>query len=171
MLLVYFLGMQMSLFPLSNAYTISPDLSFAFISDVFYHAALPITALVLLNLSGFLLGMRNVMVNTLADEYVAMAEAKGLSETTVMVRYAARNAMLPQVTSLAIQIGFVVGGQLLIEYVFSYPGVGYQLINAVQARDFTLMQALFLLISAAVLLANFCADLLYLKLDPRARQI
>jgi len=87
----------------------------------------------------------------------------------VMFTYAARNALLPQLTSFAITVGYVVSGLLLIEYVFSYPGVGYTLVNAVQATDYPLMQALLLLITLAVLLANLIADLLYARLDPRVR--
>jgi peptide/nickel transport system permease protein len=99
-----------------------------------------------------------------------MAQAKGLSDRRVMLAYAARNALLPQVTSFAITIGYVVTGLVLIEYVFSYPGVGYTLVNAVQSEDYPLMQALFLLISVAVLGSNLIADLLYARLDPRVRR-
>jgi peptide/nickel transport system permease protein len=125
----------------------------------------------IISLGGWLLGMRNTMILTLSEEYVTMAHAKGLRDRTVMLQYAARNALLPQVTSFAIAIGYVVTGLVLIEDVFSYPGVGYTLVNAVIAKDYPLMQALLLLISVAVLGANLLADFVYLRLDPRTTEV
>jgi peptide/nickel transport system permease protein len=99
-----------------------------------------------------------------------MARAKGLSERRVMLIYAARNAILPNITGFAISLGLVVSGALLTEIVFSYPGLGFTLLNAVQASDYPLMQGIFLVIACAVLGANFLADILYVVLDPRTRQ-
>jgi peptide/nickel transport system permease protein len=113
--------------------------------------------------------MRNVMINTLAEDYITMAQAKGLSDRRVMFGYAARNALLPQITGLAMSLGFLVGGQVLIEDVFSYPGVGYVLANAVGQEDYPLIQALLLIIVVCMLVANFAVDLLYARLDPRVR--
>jgi peptide/nickel transport system permease protein len=107
------------------------------------------------------------MVASLGEEYITMAEAKGLKERRVMLNYAARNAILPQVTSFALALGFVVSGQILIEEVFSYPGVGYDLVQAAQEQDYPLLQGLLLFIVVAILVANFVADLIYVKLDPR----
>ncbi|WP_332762003.1 ABC transporter permease, partial [Pseudarthrobacter sp.] len=118
---------------------------------------------------GWMLGMRNTMIATNAEDYITMAEAKGLRPGRIMFRYAARNAMLPSVTAFGMSLGFVVGGALLTEVVFAYPGVGYQLLAAVQGLDYPLMQGLFLTITAAVLLANFLVDILYVRLDPRVR--
>jgi peptide/nickel transport system permease protein len=98
-----------------------------------------------------------------------MAEAKGLKGWRVMLMYAARNAILPQVTALAITLGFVVSGQVLIESIFSYPGVGFDLVTAATNQDYPLLQGLLLFIVAAVLTANFVVDILYSRLDPRAR--
>lgn len=98
-----------------------------------------------------------------------MAQAKGLTERRVMLTYAARNALLPQITSFAISLGYVVTGLVLIESVFTYQGVGFALFTAVQAHDYPLIQALFLFITVAMLCANFVADLLYTRLDPRVR--
>lgn len=151
--------------------TTSVSLNWAFLSDVLLHAVLPLTAIMLISLGGWLLGMRNTMILTLSEEYVTMAQAKGLRDRTVMLKYAARNALLPQVTSFAIAIGYVVTGLVLIEDVFSYPGVGYTLVNAVIAKDYPLMQALLLLISLAVLGANLLADFVYLRLDPRTTEV
>jgi peptide/nickel transport system permease protein len=116
-----------------------------------------------------MLGMRNAMVTTLSEDYVLMARAKGLSDRRVMLSYAARNAILPSVTGFAIQLGFVVGGALLTEIVFSYPGIGFALLQGVLNNDYPLLQGIFLLIALAVLGANFLADLAYSALDPRVR--
>lgn len=171
MLLLYFFGFVLGWFPIEHAYddTMHPGLNEPFFINVIWHAALPVGAVLIYTIGGWLLGMRNVMINTLAEDYITMAEAKGLTNRRVMFMYAARNALLPQVTSFAITIGYVVTGLVLIEYVFAYPGVGYTLVSAVQSEDYPLMQAIFLLISVAVLGANFIADLLYARLDPRVR--
>jgi peptide/nickel transport system permease protein len=113
--------------------------------------------------------MRNMMVTTLGEDYVVAAEARGLPSWQVMLTYASRNAILPQVTGFAIALGFVVSGAIVMEVVFSYPGIGYQLLQAVENNDYPLMQAIFLSISAAVLVANFLADLVYGYIDPRTR--
>ena len=116
-----------------------------------------------------LLGMRNTMINTLSEDYITMAEAKGLSDRRVMLLYAARNALLPQITGFALSLGSLVGGQILIEYIFSYPGVGYLLANAIGSEDYPLIQALLLIITVCVLFANLLADLVYGRLDLRVR--
>jgi peptide/nickel transport system permease protein len=113
--------------------------------------------------------MRNNMITTLAEDYVRMARAKGLTSSRIMLDYAARNAVLPNLTGFAMSIGFVVGGAILIEYVFNYPGVGYLLLQAVQSEDYPLMQALFLLITVAVLIAILIADIATAIFDPRTR--
>jgi peptide/nickel transport system permease protein len=117
-----------------------------------------------------MLGMRNMMVSTIGETYVVMAQAKGLSTRRVMVSYAARNAIIPSVASFALSIGFVVGGAVLVEIVFSYPGIGYALYQAVTNEDYPLVQGIFLVITLAVLIANLLADVLYVFLDPRARE-
>ena len=111
--------------------------------------------------------MRNVMVSTIAEDYITMAQAKGLSDRRVMLKYAARNAILPSITGFAMSLGFVVGGAILVEYVFSYPGVGYELFEAASSEDYPMLQALLLFIVTAVLIANFIADIIYVRLDPR----
>jgi peptide/nickel transport system permease protein len=171
MLILYFIGAQGGWFPLNHAYDDYQHISWnwSFIKSAANHAVLPVLTFLLYSIGGWLLGMRNVMINVLSEEYITMAQAKGLSDRRVMFRYAARNALLPQITSFAITMGYIITGLVLIEDVFSYPGVGYTLVLAVQGNDYPLMQALFLLITFAVLLANFIADLLYTWLDPRAR--
>jgi peptide/nickel transport system permease protein len=113
--------------------------------------------------------MRSTMIGVLADDYVTLAQAKGLPERRVMLRYAARNALLPNVTGFGMAVGFVLSGSLLTEIVFSYPGTGYLLLQAVRSQDYPLMQGLFLTITFAVLAANLIVDIVYLWLDPRTR--
>jgi peptide/nickel transport system permease protein len=110
------------------------------------------------------------MVNVLGEDYITMARAKGLSSNRIMTHYAARNAILPVVTSVAMALGFAVAGQIMIEIVFNYPGIGQTLVKSVMRRDYPLMQACFLLIVVFVLAANFIADLAYVWLDPRLRK-
>ncbi|MGI8969073.1 MAG: ABC transporter permease [Chloroflexota bacterium] len=170
--LIYFFALKLGWFPLGHAYNFntSPNLSLGFIGSLLYHIVLPAFVLVITTIGSWALGMRNNMVSTLGEEFITMAEAKGLSERRVMFMYAARNAILPQVTSFALSLAFVVGGQVLIETVFSYPGVGYDMVNAANQQDYPLLQGLLLVIIVAVLIANLITDLIYVRLDPRARQ-
>jgi len=171
MVALYVLGFTLRWFPLGHAYADStePGLTFAFVADVVRHAALPVATVVIATLGGWLLSMRNTMIAVLGSDYVNLARAKGLPPSRVMLRYAARNALLPSVTGFGMALGFVLGGSLLTEIVFSYPGQGYLLVQAVRNQDYPLMQGIFLVITMAVLAANFLVDLLYLWLDPRTR--
>jgi peptide/nickel transport system permease protein len=117
-----------------------------------------------------MLGMRNMMLTVLDEDYVTVAQAKGMPNRRVLWRYAARNAVLPQIQSFALSIGFIVGGAIIVEQVFSYPGVGKMLLDATNAKDYALMQGGFLVIVLAVLVANILADVAYAVLDPRTRQ-
>ena len=168
---LYLFGVVLGWFPLRHAFGAGtvPALTPAFISDVAMHLVLPATTIVLVSLGGWMLAMRNTMITTTAEDYIVMAEAKGLKPTRIMLAYAARNATLPAVTNFGMAIGFVVGGALLTEVVFAYPGLGYQLLAAVTALDYPLMQGIFLTITAAVLVANFIVDIVYVRLDPRVR--
>ena len=168
---LYLFGLTLGWFPLNHAYddTFTPGFSAGFITNVISHLFLPAVTIVLVSIGGWMLGMRNTMIATEAEDYITMAEAKGLSPRRIMFRYAARNALLPSVTNFGLSLGFVVGGALLTEVVFAYPGLGYQLLSAVQALDYPLMQGIFLTITAAVLAATFLVDLVYVRLDPRVR--
>lgn len=168
---LWLFGVTLGWFPLRHAFSVGtvPEFSLAFLADVAYHLVLPALTIVLVSVGGWMLGMRNTMIATNAEDYIVMAEAKGLKPNRIMLRYAARNAMLPSVTAFGMSLGFVVGGALLTEVVFAYPGVGYQLLSAVQNLDYPLMQGLFLTITTAVLAANFLVDILYVRLDPRVR--
>jgi peptide/nickel transport system permease protein len=172
LIVVYVFGFLLKLFPLTGAYDLSvyPGMNGPFILSALYHAFLPALTIVVSSIAGWMLGMRNAMLSTLSEDYVLMAQAKGLPERRVMLTYAARNAILPNITGFALSLGFVVGGALLTEIIFSYPGIGFALLQAVQSEDFPLMQGIFLVITVAVLGANFLADILYVVLDPRVRQ-
>jgi peptide/nickel transport system permease protein len=171
MLVLYLFGFTLHWFPLQHAR--DPDLEsgslFTFVADVASHAVLPATAVVLATLGGWMLSMRGAMLAVLGTDAIKLATAKGLPPRRIMWAYAARNALLPSVTSFGMALGFVVGGSLLTEIVFSYPGLGYLLVQAVRNQDYPLMQGLFLMITLSVLAANFLVDLLYIWLDPRAR--
>jgi peptide/nickel transport system permease protein len=171
MLTLWVLGFQLHIFPLRNAYDtgITPSFSFEFIWSVVTHLVLPAFTVVAVSVGGWMLGMRNTMIGTLSEDYILMAEAKGLFRRTIMFRYAARNALLPAVTGFGLSLGFIVSGALLTETVFTYPGLGYLLLTGVQKLDYPLVQGLLLMITLAVLIANFLVDIAYVRLDPRVR--
>jgi peptide/nickel transport system permease protein len=172
LLLLYFLAFKLGWFPIKGGYSpgVSPNLSLSFVADALEHSVLPALTLVVTTLSGWVFGMRNNMINTLGEDYVTFAEANGLRGRTIALLYAARNALLPNVTAFGLQLGAVVGGAVLVEGVFSYPGVGGLLFTAVINHDYPLMQALFLVITLSMLVAIFVVDLLYVRLDPRVRR-
>ncbi|NOT33105.1 MAG: ABC transporter permease [Candidatus Eisenbacteria bacterium] len=171
MVALYVLGFTLGWFPLGHAYSddLKPSFTLTFLADVAAHAVLPVGSIVIASLGGWLLSMRNTMITVLGSDYVNLARAKGLPPARVVLRYAARNALLPSVTSFGMAIGFVLGGALLTEIVFSYPGQGYVLVQAVRNQDYPLMQGIFLVITFAVLGANWLVDLVCLWLDPRIR--
>ena len=172
LLLVYLLSLGAGLFPLSGGYDVTsvvPEFSGAFLGSALYHGTLPALTIVISSIGGWLLGMRNMMVSTLSEDYVVTAEAKGLNPFRIMVTYAARNAVLPSMAGFAISLGFVVSGSIVTEQVFSYPGIGSALLASVNNNDYALMQGLFLIITVAVLAANLLVDLLYQFVDPRVR--
>jgi peptide/nickel transport system permease protein len=171
MLALYALGFSVGWFPLGHAYSddLAPAWSFEFAADVLSHAALPAGSIVIATLGGWLLSMRNTMITVLGSDSVNLARAKGLPSRRVVMRYAARNALLPSITGLGMALGFVLGGSLLTEVVFSYPGQGYLLVQAVRNQDYPLMQGIFLVITLAVLGANWLVDVVTVLLDPRIR--
>lgn len=174
--LMYLFGYLWKIFPLGYGYDIiefiMPDdrgWNPEYLSSVFYHGVLPTLTIVISSIGGWVLGMRNAMITTLSEDYVLMARAKGLDESRVMLTYGARNAVLPNITGLSMALGFVIGGQLLTEIVFNYPGVGFTLISAIRRYDYSLIQGIFLMITITMLVANFISELAYVFLDPRVR--
>ncbi|WP_431874593.1 ABC transporter permease [Micromonospora marina] len=161
-----------SFFPSSGGYEpgLVPAFDAYFIPSAIQHSILPAATILVSSMSGWILSMRNMMVTVASEDYITVAHAKGLSERRVALSYAARNALLPNVSGFALSLGFIVGGTLLVEIVFSYPGLGFQLFQAVGSKDYPLMQGIFLIITISVLVANLLADVAYLLLDPRTRK-
>ncbi|MEU4244485.1 ABC transporter permease [Actinoplanes sp. NPDC026619] len=172
LILLFALGSIWPVFPLNggyDVYSVTPGWNGAFLRSVVYYGTLPALTIILSSVGGWMLGMRNMMVSTLSEDYLLTAEAKGLRPGRVMLRYAARNAVLPSISGFAISLGFVVAGSIVTEAVFSYPGIGSALLQAVSGNDYALMQGIFLVITLSVLGANLLVDLLYSVIDPRTR--
>jgi len=169
---IYLLAGPDSFFPSSGGFDpgLVPAWDQYFIPSAIQHSLLPALTILISSVSGWILSMRNMMVTVSSEDYITVAHAKGLSERRVAFSYAARNALLPNVSAFALSLGFIVGGTLLVEMVFSYPGIGYVLFTAVTTHDYPLMQGCFLVITLAVLVANIVADFVYAALDPRTRQ-
>ncbi len=152
-----------------DIYAVTPGLNLPYIVSVFSHAILPAATVILASIAGFILAMRNQMVTTMDEDFVLVAAAKGLP-TRRVVWYAARNALLPVVSNFTIAISLVVAGQILVEIVFNYPGIGFHLFDALGKLDYSLVQGIFVVITLVVLAANLLADVVYVMIDPRARQ-
>ncbi len=159
-----------NIFPRGYAVTplFTPANTFEYVKDVAYHAFLPVMSIFLTSLGG-IMGMRANMINQLGEDYIVMGTAKGVPTRKIMFGYCARNAMLPVITALAMQVGFLLGGSLVIELVFNYPGLGKVMLKAIQGRDYPLMQGILLMSTILMLTANFIADISTTFLDPRIR--
>ncbi len=172
-ILLWIFAITLHWFPVSGAasagITASNPLDITDSGDILWHAFLPMMTLVIASYAGYSLIMRNTMVGELSQDYILMARAKGLRESAVLFGHAARNAMLPMITLIGLNLGYVVSGALLVEIVFSYPGVGYLTYRAVLAHDYPLLQGLFFILSLTVVAANYVADLFYAFLDPRIK--
>ena len=171
LLLLYLFGLKLHWLPFQHAYdnNLSPGFNWTFLSSAIKHGILPALVIVFTYAGGWVLSMRNVMTSTIGEDYIAMAQAKGLRDNRVMTRYAARNAILPPLNGFAAQFATAVGGVIFIELVFSYPGAGYTLQQAALGNDYPLTQALLLVFAICPIVANFIMDLLNLVLDPRVR--
>ena len=171
LLSIWLFALTLNWLPIIGAFnaTAVPTWSWSFLQDVVRHAVLPSFTILVTSIGGWILTMRNNMITVVAEDYVKMARAKGLHPRRILWQYAGRNALLPNLTGFAMSLGFVISGAILVEYVFNYPGVGFMLLQAVQSQDYPLMQALFLLITVAVLFAIFISDVATALLDPRTR--
>jgi peptide/nickel transport system permease protein len=171
LLAVYFFGLKLGWFPLSHAYAedVIPGWNWTFVSSAVYHGMLPVIVIVLVYCGGWVLNMRSVMINTIGEDYVTMAAAKGLKDRRVMTRYAGRNAILPPLNGFAAQFATAVGGLVFIEFVFNYPGAGWTLQQAALGNDYPLAGALLWVLAVCVIAANFIMDILNFVLDPRVR--
>jgi len=170
-LLAWGFGIVLDIFPIAGAYAfdMAPHLSWRFIGSVLHHWFLPFASLFMVQFGGWAIGMRNMIIYELEAEYSHYLEALGAPQKLVR-KYAFRNALLPQLSGLALQLGVIVAGALVTEVVFSYPGIGYQLLAAIQNQDYFLIQGCFLFIITGVLLANFVIDIVYVVVDPRTRR-
>ena len=169
LLLVLVFAYMLGVFPMRWAFspTTAPGLNLAFIADLAYHALLPSLSLVLVSSFGWLISTRAITITILGEDYLLFARAKGLKKVKILNRYVLRNVLLPQVTGLAMSLGFIVNGFFLIEWIFSYPGIGTLLVQAIPALDYNTMQGIILISIFAVLTANLIIDLIYPLIDPR----
>ncbi|WP_276256820.1 ABC transporter permease [Halomontanus rarus] len=176
-ILLWIVGYQIPLFPTGGRYSseteptinlIAPGETFAFVFDAAYHAALPVISIILVAWGGWALGMRGNSIQILGEDYLRVARLRGLPRRRIALRYVGRNAILPMYTSMLITIGFLLGGSIIIEQVFSYPGMGYYMIEGLNRRDYPLMMGIFLVITTTVAIAVYIADLTYGLIDPRA---
>ncbi|MEM1961391.1 MAG: ABC transporter permease [Sulfolobales archaeon] len=172
LMLQYVFGYILKVFPVAHAVT--PGLPhanfFEYALDTLWHLALPVTAVTLTAYASYTLVTRNSMVDVLEEDFIFVAKAKGLPERVVM-KHAIRNALLPPLTMLAIRLGHIVGGAVITETVFSYPGVGYLIYESIIYKDYPVLNAAFFMLAITVIAANFAADLLYAVVDPRIRYV
>ncbi|NJN81616.1 MAG: ABC transporter permease [Caldilineaceae bacterium] len=171
LILVFVFAYYWPIFPLSGAYSVGirPSFTFTFLLDALHHAMLPALSILLVSLGWWFLSMRSLIISLKGEDYILNAEAMGIRENRITWGYAFRNALLPQTTGLAIALGHIVGGALITEVIFAYPGVGYQIYNAIKSLDYPLIQGGVLMIIISVAVANFAIDLAYPFIDPRIR--
>ncbi|MBE2183931.1 MAG: ABC transporter permease [Anaerolineae bacterium] len=174
LLLIIVVGIQLKIFSPGEMRggvdpTIAPGFTFEYIGSIFKFAMLPVLVYVLSSIGGWILTMKSSTIATLGEDHITVAKARGLSERRILTAYVGRNALLPLVTRLAISIGFVVGGSVIIEELFQYPGIGRNLLRVITSRDYTTMQGFFLIITISVVVSNIISDLALGWLDPRVR--
>ena len=169
MLMSYIFAFRLEWFDLGGPYSDGTEGFWGMAGSIIWHAVLPALTIVLTAAGGWVLTMRNNMINVIQQDFISFARARGLPDRQIKMKYAARNAILPNFTGFAMAIGFIMSGSLLTEVVFSYPGLGYMLYQAVVSLDYPLMQGVFLFVTIVMLLANFIADICYMFIDPRVR--
>jgi peptide/nickel transport system permease protein len=169
LVLMYLFAFQFQWLPIFGGYSAgaNPGLTWGFALDVLRHAVLPALSIVLVSVGGWALAMRGMMVTTMGEDYVTFAEAKGLRSSTIFARYCIRNAILPQVTGLALALGQILSGAVLVEVIFGYPGIGALLFQAIEENDFFLIQGIVFTVIVALGFATFVLDVIYPWLDPR----
>jgi peptide/nickel transport system permease protein len=173
MLLLYVFAFSTRMLPMSGAYdsSVQTELSWPFAGTVARHAVLPALSIILTSLGAWALTMRGLMVNTIGEDYMLLADAKGLPKSRILWWYSVRNAIPPQLMHLGIALGYVVSGAILVEIVFSYPGLGYQLYMAIVNSDYTVIQGITLILAVTVGLCVLIIDLVYPRLDPRVTYV
>ena len=167
--LIYFVAFRMQLLPIGGGYGIGtiPNLSVSFMGEVVKHSLLPAIAIIVASAGGWAIGMRGMMVTVQGEDYMTFAEAKGLKDWRLFYKYGVRNAMLPQVTGLAIAFSYIVSGAVLVELVFGYPGIGSLLARSIRQLDYFMIYGIVLIIVVAIAVAMFIMDMIYPLLDPR----
>jgi peptide/nickel transport system permease protein len=169
LIMVYIFGFFLGVFPMYGGYKTGtiPTMTLSFIWDVVWHSILPGLSIILVSTGGWALGMRSLMVMTQGEDYVIFADAMGLRDRTIFSQYAIRNALLPQVTALALALGTIVSGAVLVEVIFGYPGIGTMLYQAIRGSDYYLVQGIVFVVIVSIGLATFVLDIIYPLLDPR----
>ncbi len=166
--LLYFFGYRIPIFPIGGAYTPGVE-GITYLKDVFMHLVLPVLTLTLIYLANYVLYMRASMVDVLSEDYIRTARSKGVTENTVVWKHAVRNALIPTVTMAGLLLGRMVSGAVLTETIFSFPGVGRMIYEAVGQQDFPVLQGAFLILAISVIAMNILTDLIYAYLDPRVQ--
>ncbi|MCC6458410.1 MAG: ABC transporter permease [Caldilineaceae bacterium] len=169
LILVYFLAFSLKIFPISGGFTLGsiPRMNWNFVVDVLWHSVLPALSIVVASVGSWAIGMRGMMISGLEEDYITFAEAKGLKDRDIFTKYALRNALLPQTTSLALSLGFIVSGAVLVEIIFGYPGVGSLLYRSIQTFDYFMIYGIVIILIFAIGIATLIMDLIYPLLDPR----
>lgn len=170
-LFLFVLAFQLQLFPTSGRMStgVEPGFTLTFLVDILYHATLPVLSFVLTRFGFQALAMRGNSINVLGENYLRAAEIRGLPGRRIALHYVGRNAVLPLYTTLMISIGTMFGGAVILEQLFNYPGVGYYMFQAIDARDYPLLMGAFIIITTAIVISILIADLTYGKIDPRAQ--
>jgi peptide/nickel transport system permease protein len=170
MILIYFFGVQLGILPVGGAYTQGhfPSFTWSFFFDALKHYILPFSSIVISAMGGWAIGMRLMVIYELGNDYVRFSEALGMKDKRIY-RYVFRNSLLPQITGLALSLGGALGGALITEIIFNYPGTGFLLFKALTTLDYPLIQGIFVILIAAIYLANFVVDFVYALIDPRIR--
>ncbi len=168
-MLIYFLSIEARLFPAGGGFRFGAVLRYDLESvlNVLHHAMLPSVSIIVAGIGSWALGMRGMIINVLGEDFIMYARAKGLSERRIFLAYGLRNGLLPQLTTLALVLGYVVSGAILVEVFFSYPGIGYKLYQAVLAKDYFVIQGIVLILILAIAATLYIMDLLYPLIDPR----
>jgi len=170
MIFIFFFGVKLNILPVQGAYSqgIIPGPSWSFLLDAFKHYILPFSSIVVSAMGGWAIGMRLMVIYELGSDYAAFSEYVGMKDKRIF-SYVYRNSLLPQITGLALSLGSILGGSLITEIVFNYPGTGYLLFKALTTLDYPLIQGIFVILIASIYTANFIVDFLYAIIDPRIR--
>ncbi|HKW04286.1 MAG TPA: ABC transporter permease [Nitrososphaerales archaeon] len=171
MIMLWFFGVDLGWFPMTNnlSFNAATEDAFKYFLDVISHAALPIISIVITTYAQYMLIMRSTTLDVIREDFVTVARAKGLTTNRILFRHVAKNAILPMITMIALNLGYVVSGAILVEIVFTYPGVGLLIFQAVETHDYPLIQGTFFILALAVISVNFLADILLAVVDPRIR--